>query len=348
VGQTVNDFEALVTHFRFGLGGNWYLLSISSLFLYGVYQYWIDYLAERRRARLSAKLSGYVGIAASSSMITVMMSAYTLWRILVVKDHDLLVDMSAAIYLGVLQGALFLFSNVYRMEARRRFPQHVVLPFTRFSTVLVVLCAFFVFDEVHALSQARLFGIVSVAISIYLFGSWGESKSSTGESTSFRWRDLTRAPAMGHGLASLVMATLISAAMAILAKYAVGPTNLQVSAFVLFSNAFTSIGAFVLIFIERSKRKSVVDPAASVRELRRSVGGMFASGCVLGVVNLAGYLCFLSALKSGDASVVVPINSLSVVVPIVMATIFQGVVLTDRVACAVIMSLVSMTLFNLS
>ena len=66
-----------------------------------------------------------------------------------------------------------------------------------------------------------------------------------------------------------------------------------------------------------------------------------AGGLALGVLNLLAYGALLKALSLGNASVVIPIHSLYLVIPILLLAVVDGEKLTEKTTVAIILSVIA-------
>ena len=252
--------EAWVYHLRPSEWGGWYSYTIAALTLYGVYQYCLDVLVTRQRKSMPRSLSAVACVAASTSVVSVLCGLsllYTVWT-----EDDFVPNVLEVSFLGLLQGLLFLCVNLFRFRARDVFPQHIVLPITKASILLVILSSWFLFDEFRTVTTSQLGGFILIAISIYLFreGKVGEATGNHG-------------PAVGvpdarfkTGAFSLGMATVVSAGIALLAKYAVGPSGIDVVMFMFFSNVFSSLVGYAMVQreLQRVRGMQILSSAGSV------------------------------------------------------------------------------------
>lgn len=139
----------------------------------------------------------------------------------------------------------------------------------------------------------------------------------------------------------LILATIISASISLLAKYAADPFNLNIFLFMLFSNFFSCFVALYVIY--SGKNKSAVNKQTN---LNPDIIRAFKKGLWLGLLNFASYACLLKALSQDDASVIIPIFSLYIVIPILLSTIFQSVKLTEKATVAVVLSILAIIILK--
>lgn len=353
----MNEFWLWFHAVRSAEWGGWYAYTIVSLVLYGVYQYSLDNLVTRRRRASARSVCAMAAVAASTAIVTILSGTWVLYRLYV---DGFISGVGEAAFLGSLQGLLFLFICKFRFQAREVFPQRIVLPVTKASILLVILASWFLFGEIHKVTATQLVGFVLIGMSIYLFkggkvgkvadsrdGKTNELDKNNGENSGKPEGESGQggdwSPRYKRALFSLVWATVVSAAIALLAKYAVGPTNIDIWLFMFFSNAFTSLVGYALV--QRELRATAADGTSGNRagvDLRGTMRG----GLILGVLNLLAYYTLLRALSLGDASVVIPMHSLYMIIPILLFSILEGEKLTEKTTVAVVLSVVSIMILR--
>lgn len=164
-----------------------------------------------------------------------------------------------------------------------------VVPVDKSSTVLTILLAAIFLQE--GVSLPKGIGIVLIAAGTFLMI---EKKESSGETKSAAW--------LWYALGSAVFASLT----AILGK--VGISGVE-------SNLGTAIRTGVVL-VMAWLMVLVTGKAGAVRQVPRRE---LAFICLSGVATGASWLCYYRALQSGPASVVVPIDKLSILVTVLFS-----------------------------
>lgn len=165
-----------------------------------------------------------------------------------------------------------------------------VAPIDKLSVVLTMVLAIIIFGE--ALSLLALIGILGIGLGSYLMS--GPRRATSSRSTSTKqcgW--------LVYALLSAVFASLT----AVLGKAGIVGVD---------SNLGTAIRCVVVLamagLVVWTRHKT-----SELREIRKNeLGWVISSGIATG----ASWLCYFRALQEGPASVVVPIDKLSVVVTI--------------------------------
>ena len=162
-----------------------------------------------------------------------------------------------------------------------------VVPMDKSSTVLTVLLAFCLLHE--PISLWKGIGITAIAIGTYLMI---EKKKSTNQDTKgFRW--------FWYALGSAVFAALT----AILSK--IGISGVESNLGTAIRTGVVLIMSWGIVFLEKKQSQLSTLPK---REL--------CFICLSGIATGASWLCYYRALQTGPASIVVPIDKLSILVTV--------------------------------
>ncbi len=182
-----------------------------------------------------------------------------------------------------------------------------VVPIDKSSTVLTILLAFLFLNE--RVSVSKLIGVVLIAVGTLLMI---EKKSGTDSGKKgLRW--------LWYALGSAVFASLTS----ILGK--VGISGVE-------SNLGTAIRTIVVL-IMAWVMVLVTGKGQLVRQVPEKELGFI---CLSGLATGASWLCYYKALQDGLASVVVPIDKLSILVTIGFSYVVFHEKLTKKAACGLV------------
>lgn len=177
-----------------------------------------------------------------------------------------------------------------------------VVPIDKSSTVLtILLAAVFLHESVSPLKGA---GVVLIAVGTFLMI---EKKESTGQAKSVAW--------LWYALGSAVFASLT----AILGK--VGISGVESNLGTALRTGVVLVMAWVMVFV--SGKQSEVK-GISPKEL------VFI--CLSGLATGGSWLCYYKALQNGPASVVAPIDKLSILVTVLFSYIVFHEKLTKKSA----------------
>lgn len=171
-----------------------------------------------------------------------------------------------------------------------------VVPIDKSSTVLtIVLAALFLREGV---SLPKGIGVVLIALGTFLMI---EKKQSTGETKSAGW--------LWYALGSAVFASLT----AILGK--VGISGVESNLGTAIRTGVVLVMSWVMVFVTGKQEELTGIP-------KRELGFI----CLSGLATGGSWLCYYKALQDGPASVVVPIDKLSILVTVA----FSYVVFHER------------------
>lgn len=162
-----------------------------------------------------------------------------------------------------------------------------VVPIDKSSTVLTILLAFVFLHE--SVSATKIIGVILIGAGTLMMI---ERKAATGaarKGTAWLW----------YALGSAVFAALTS----ILGK--IGISGVESNLGTAIRTVVVLIMAWVMVFVTGKGR--------AVREVERGELGFI---CLSGLATGASWLCYYKALQDGLASVVVPIDKLSILVSI--------------------------------
>ena len=170
-----------------------------------------------------------------------------------------------------------------------------VVPIDKSSTVLTIILALIFFGE--EITPVKLAAIVLIAVGTFLMIQKKETKASSGEKgKSAGW--------LIYALLSAVFASLTS----ILGK--IGIDNVESNLGTAIRTAVVLLMAWMMVFITNKQ--------SSVKQIdKKELCFILVSGVATG----ASWLCYYKALQDGPASVVVPIDKLSILVTVAFSYI---------------------------
>lgn len=170
-----------------------------------------------------------------------------------------------------------------------------VVPIDKSSTVLTIILALIFFGE--EITPIKLAAIVLIAVGTFLMIQKKETKASSGEKgKSAGW--------LIYALLSAVFASLTS----ILGK--IGIDNVESNLGTAIRTAVVLLMAWMMVFITNKQ--------SSLKQIdKKELCFILVSGVATG----ASWLCYYKALQDGPASVVVPIDKLSILVTVAFSYI---------------------------
>ena len=190
-----------------------------------------------------------------------------------------------------------------------------VVPIDKSSTVLTIILAFiFLHEEINLL---KAIGVVLIAVGTFLM---------------LEKKDVTHRPAKGkswflYAIGSSVFASLTS----ILGK--IGISGLESNLGTAIRTSVILVMAWIMVFAEKKQHTIYQIP-------KRELGFI----CLSGLATGASWLCYYKALQDGFASVVVPIDKLSILVTIA----FSHLVFHERLSPKATIGLISIVIGTMS
>lgn len=178
-----------------------------------------------------------------------------------------------------------------------------VVPVDKSSTILSVLLAIVIFGETGNLAW-KLCGTLLIAVGTFLMIERKKTEAVSGQRVWFPW-----------AAGSAVFAALQS----VLAK--IGTENVESNLATAVRTAVVLVMAWGMVLITRKGG-----------ELRHIPRRELLFICLSGISTGASWLCYYRALSQGQASVVVPIDKLSIVVTVMFAYFVFGEKLKKRSA----------------
>jgi drug/metabolite transporter (DMT)-like permease len=264
---------------------SWYFFALLAFFLIGT-------------QRFLYKVAAFHGLSPSrttfSFMLTVALSSGFLYSLRPVP----LTSPVWLILLALVNSASFVSATLAHIRALRHISAAVVFPVIRLNIVLVLLFSTLVLSE--RLSQWQWLGVGLSVLALVLFSGPREHTSGDGASEG------------GTAWAQVGLATVAGAVASISCKLAAEMGNLL---------------AFIALSYACSTVLSWLAHTASPREAESAARGSSAAVCLgvgIGVLNLAGFYCYLRALSLGPLAIVASINGMHFVVAVVLSMLFYG------------------------
>ena len=184
-----------------------------------------------------------------------------------------------------------------------------VVPVDKSSTILTILLAFLILGE--SVGVWQILGLIGIAVGTYLMiekkktAPADENAAASSSGKGSRW--------LLFAIGSAVFASLTS----ILGK--IGIDGVESNLGTAIRTCVVLVMAWMMVLVT-GKRKSV-------REVPR---GELIFICLSGLATGASWLCYYRALKDGLASVVVPIDKLSIIVTVIFSRLVFGERLTKK------------------
>lgn len=236
----------------------------------------------------------------ATAIRTVVVLAFSWVMVFIVGSQGQIVDIDGRTLLFlVLSGLATGASWLCYFKALQLGDINKVVPIDKSSTVLTIILAFVFLHE--SVSATKIIGVILIGVGTLMMI---ERKAATGaaeKGTAWLW----------YALGSAVFAALTS----ILGK--IGISGVESNLGTAIRTVVVLLMAWVMVFVTGKGR--------AVREVERGELGFI---CLSGLATGASWLCYYKALQDGLASVVVPIDKLSILVSIA----FSYVVFHERLS----------------
>ena len=185
-----------------------------------------------------------------------------------------------------------------------------VVPIDKSSTVLTILLAFVFLREAISLSKGA--GVALIAVGTFLMIEKKVTDGQQAGGSAWLW----------YALGSAVFASLTS----ILGK--VGISGVESNLGTAIRTGVVLVMAWAMVFVTGKQGK--------LRQIPKNELGFI---CLSGLATGASWLCYYRALQDGPASVVVPIDKLSILVTVA----FSGLVFHEKLTCRAVVGLALVT-----
>lgn len=240
-------------------------------------------------------------VATAIRTIVVLISAWVMVLVVGSQDQIRNIDQMTLLFLtlsGLATGASWL----CYFKALQIGDINKVVPIDKSSTVLTILLAFLLLGEPIGLFQG--IGVVLIGAGTFLMI---EKKQQEGPSA-----------ASGKGWMFYAFGSAIFASLtAILGK--VGILGVESNLGTAIRTGVVLVMAWVMVLV-----------TGKVKEVRRVPGRELAFICLSGIATGASWLCYYRALQDGPASVVAPIDKLSILVTVAFSYLVFHEKLTHR------------------
>ena len=247
----------------------------------------------------------------ATALRTVVVLAFSWLMVFVVGSQGGIAQISGTTLLFLILSGLFTGASwLCYFKALKLGDVNKVAPIDKSSTVLTILLAFIFLGEPVSIPQAL--GVVGIGVGTLLMITKKEVED--GKPHSKAW--------LVYALLSAVFASLTS----IFGK--IGVENVESNLGTAIRTIVVLVMAWVMVFVTGEQK--------GIRSIgKKSWVFLFLSGITTGL----SWLCYYRALQDGPASVVVPIDKLSILVTIVFSWIVLKEKLTPKAAVGLVLIL---------
>ena len=307
---------------------NWYFYALVATLSYGFFNFIQKIAAEK-----GLNSSGLIQV----SSITVFFCS--LLSILYTGYHDF--EWPVIIGLAILNSSLFFSASILKLEALKRSKAFIIFPITKMNALVAALLGLFIFAESPSAFQWVGMGLTIFSILILTSKTETPEKKQRIEDKSesivedvepnrprswivSKFRSNT-------GVIFALAGASCTGVTAIVGKLAAVHTD----------KLMYMLLSYFLVFTYSSKfRKS------SEKKSGRKFTLCF--GVMIGILNFVGYLALLTSYRTGEVSVIQPIFSTSIVIPIVLSAVVFKERMTTRQILAVFLTIISIVLLKVS
>ena len=225
---------------------------------------------------------------AATAVRTIIVLVFSWIMVFVTSSYSPLSSISSKTLLFlVLSGAATGASWLCYFKALQKGDVNKVTPIDKSSTVLTLLLAAIILKE--KISAFGAFGIAAIAIGTYLM--------------IVRKSDTPAKPEQKGWLFYAVLSAIFASLTAILGK--IGISNIDSNLGTAIRTAVVLVMAWTVVFAEKKLHK--------VKDIDKK---SFIFICLSGITTGLSWLCYYKALHDGNASIVVPVDKLSIIITI--------------------------------
>ena len=225
---------------------------------------------------------------AATAVRTIIVLVFSWIMVFVTSSYSPLSSISSKTLLFlVLSGAATGASWLCYFKALQKGDVNKVTPIDKSSTVLTLLLAAIILKE--KISAFGAFGIAAIAIGTYLM--------------IVRKSDTPAKPEQKGWLFYAVLSAIFASLTAILGK--IGISNIDSNLGTAIRTAVVLVMAWTMVFAEKKLHK--------VKDIDKK---SFIFICLSGITTGLSWLCYYKALHDGNASIVVPVDKLSIIITI--------------------------------
>ncbi len=243
----------------------------------------------------------------ATAIRTIVVLAFSWLMVFVVGSQDTITSISGKTLLFlILSGLATGASWLCYFKALQLGDINKVVPIDKSSTVLTILLAAILLQE--GISAAKGIGVILIAAGTFLMI---EKKESNGTAKSSRW--------LWYALGSAVFASLT----AILGK--IGISGIESNLGTAIRTGVVLLMSWVMVFVTGKQ--------GQLKNIPKKELGFI---CLSGLATGGSWLCYYKALQDGPASVVVPIDKLSILVTVLFSYVVFHEKLTKKSALGLI------------
>lgn len=227
-------------------------------------------------------------------------------------------DIYFLLFISLLNAITFLITTIARIEALKHIAVSISYPIIRISTTIVAIFSIIYFKDKLSIYQG--IGIILSIIVIFLLARQ-EKRENNPTDKNFRL-----------GIILSFIALLSSAATTIVSKFAA--ITVGKLGYIAFSYTYNILFSLGLKNRLQSERENLNNADALL------------IGFFIGLFNFAGFYTLLKAFSTGPLSIIASINSLSFIIPILLAILIYKEKLTPKRLTGICLALLATLLLK--
>ena len=245
----------------------------------------------------------------ATAIRTVIILIFSWLMVFLVGSQNTIGDISQkTLVFLILSGFATGASWLFYFKALQLGDVNKVTPIDKSSTVLTMLLAIIFLGE--GMTAFKLAAIVLISTGTYMMIT--KKKQSEVKATKSRW------------LLYAILSTIFASLTSILAK--IGISNIE-------SNLGTAVRTIVVLIMAWL----IVFATGKYREISKIDKKSFIFICLSGITTGLSWLCYYRALQDGQASIVVPIDKLSILVTIAFSFFFLKERMTKKAVVGLVL-----------
>ena len=222
------------------------------------------------------------------------------------------------LFIALANSLTFFIATMSNMEALKHVPASVAYPVIRLNAAVVVVFSILYFGD--DLSAYQGLGILLAMSAVVILARDMAGKNESTKNTRL-------------GFLFIGIAILAGALASISSKFAALYSNKM--AFIAISYTFATLFSFA-----SHKKAQTPDTNTHLRDA-------FLIGFFMGLINLAGFYCYLKALSTGPLSIVTSITAMHFVIAIILSTVIYKEKLNPWRITGIFLTMVSVLLLRL-
>lgn len=245
----------------------------------------------------------------ATAIRTVIILIFSWLMVFLVGSQNTIGDISQkTLVFLILSGFATGASWLFYFKALQLGDVNKVTPIDKSSTVLTMLLAIIFLGE--GMTAFKLAAIVLISTGTYMMIT--KKKQSEVKATKSRW------------LLYAILSTIFASLTSILAK--IGISNIESN----LGTAVRTIVVFIMAWL-------IVFATGKYREINKIDKKSFIFICLSGITTGLSWLCYYRALQDGQASIVVPIDKLSILVTIAFSFFFLKERMTKKAVVGLVL-----------